>query len=36
VRIYSDFSAGNYAVAAVDIALAIPTILFFIAYARLS
>jgi hypothetical protein len=35
-RIYSDFVSGNIGVTVVDILLAIPTIIFFIGYARSS
>jgi hypothetical protein len=36
VRIYADFSLGNYMLGVADVALAVPTILFFAAYACLS
>jgi len=36
VRIYTDFSSGNALVGIVDVALAGPTLLFFVAYARSS
>ncbi|MGF6408363.1 hypothetical protein [Paraburkholderia sp. MM5482-R1] len=35
-HIFADFSHGNYMIGVADVALAIPTILFFTAYARLS
>lgn len=36
LRVYSDFSSGNIVFAIVDLALAVPTLLFFTGYARLS
>jgi hypothetical protein len=35
-RIYADFAAGNWIIGLVDIALAVPTLLFFVGYGRLS
>ncbi|MEE8586796.1 MAG: hypothetical protein V3T83_18290 [Acidobacteriota bacterium] len=35
-RVYADFAAGSLLVAAIDVALAAPTLLFFIGYARSS
>lgn len=36
MRIYSDFSSGNYGAGIVDIFLSIPTVVFFCAYAWIS
>ena len=36
VRIFTDFSAANMLIGIVDVALAAPTLLFFVAYARSS